>query len=218
VVPAIQPYVESVTIYQRSPAWTIPRLDFAYPAYAQRLFGRFPLIQRLDRAAALGFMEIGALAMTSRHWLRAPFRAVGRHQIKKVIADPDLRRKVTPVDEIGCKRVMPTDSWYSTLIKSNVELIDDPIAEVTSHGIRTKDGTERTADLVVLATGFEAHGFVAPMEVIGEGGRTLAQAWAGKPRAKHRRWHWLGDLHHRGWDEPRHLGARRPGTCRWAAD
>ena len=49
VVPAIQPYVESVTIYQRSPAWTIPRLDFAYPAYAQRIFARFPTIQRLDR-------------------------------------------------------------------------------------------------------------------------------------------------------------------------
>jgi cation diffusion facilitator CzcD-associated flavoprotein CzcO len=94
VVPAIQPYVERVTIYQRSPAWTIPRLDFAYPAYAQRLFGRFPVIHRLDRAAALGFMEVGALAMTSRHWLRAPFRTVGRHQIKKAIADPDLRRKV----------------------------------------------------------------------------------------------------------------------------
>jgi cation diffusion facilitator CzcD-associated flavoprotein CzcO len=183
VVPAIQPYVERVTIYQRSPAWTIPRLDFAYPAYAQRLFGRFPVIQRLDRAAALGFMEVGALAMTSRHWLRAPFRAVGRHQIKKAIADPDLRRKVTPVDEIGCKRIMPTDTWYSTLTKSNVELIDDPIAEVTSCGIRTKDGTQRTADLLVLATGFKAHGFVAPMEVIGEGGRTLAQAWAGRPRA-----------------------------------
>jgi cation diffusion facilitator CzcD-associated flavoprotein CzcO len=98
VVPAIQPYVESVTIYQRSPAWTIPRLDFAYPAYAQRLFARFPVIQRLDRAAALDFMEVGALALTRRHWLLVPFRAVGRHQIKKAIADPDLRRKVTPVD------------------------------------------------------------------------------------------------------------------------
>jgi cation diffusion facilitator CzcD-associated flavoprotein CzcO len=183
VVPAIQPYVESVTIYQRSPAWTIPRLNFAYPAYAQRIFARFPTIQRLDRAAILGFMELGALAMTRRHWLLPAFRAVARHHINKAIADPHLRRKVTPVDEFGCKRVMPTDTWYPTLTKPNVELIDDPIAEVTSSGIRTMDGTERAADVLVFATGFNAHGFVAPMEIIGEDGRTLGQAWSGKPRA-----------------------------------
>jgi cation diffusion facilitator CzcD-associated flavoprotein CzcO len=47
----------------------------------------------------------------------------------------------------------------------------------------SKDGTERAADVLVFATGFKAHGFVAPMEVIGEGSRTLAQAWDGKPRA-----------------------------------
>jgi len=32
----------------------------------------------------------------------------------------------------------------------------------------SKDGTERAADVLVFATGFKAHGFVAPMEVIGE--------------------------------------------------
>ena len=30
-------------------------------------------------------------------------------------------RKVTPTDEVGCKRIMLTDSWYPTLTKPNVE-------------------------------------------------------------------------------------------------
>ena len=30
VVPAIQPVVEHVDVYQRSPGWTIPKMDFAY--------------------------------------------------------------------------------------------------------------------------------------------------------------------------------------------
>ena len=183
VVPAIQPIVDRVTVYQRSPAWTIPRLDFAYSPRTQRAFARFPALQRLDRAATFGFFEFGTLALTSQPWLRPAFRAVARHQISKAISDPDLRRKVTPVDAVGCKRVMPTDAWYPTLTKPNVELITDRITEVTGHGIRTQDGGERPADVIIFATGFQTHGFVTPMEITGEGDRTLAQVWAGAPRA-----------------------------------
>ena len=46
-----------------------------------------------------------------------------------------------------------------------------------------KEGRERDADVLVLATGFQTHGFLAPMEVVGAGGRTLAEEWAGVPRA-----------------------------------
>ena len=90
---------------------------------------------------------------------------------------------MTPSDEIGCKRLMLTDDWYPTLTKPNVELVTDRIAEVTPTGIRTGDGTERPADVLVLATGFKTHGFVAPMEIVGAEGRTLAEEWAGIARA-----------------------------------
>jgi cation diffusion facilitator CzcD-associated flavoprotein CzcO len=183
VVPAIQPTVAHVDVYQRSPGWTIPKGDFAYGPRAQQLFARFPALQRLDRAAIFAFMELGALAMTRHRWLLRPFRALGRRQIAKAIDDPELRRKVTPRDEVGCKRIMLTDDWYPTLAKPNVDLVDDRIAAVTAGGIRTADGTERPADVLVLATGFRTHGFVAPMEIVGDGGRTLAQAWGTAPRA-----------------------------------
>jgi len=183
VVPAIQPIVEHVDVYQRSPGWTIPKMDHAYSERAQRLFARFPAVQRLDRAAIFAFMELGAAAMTRHRWLLHPFRAVGRRQITKTIEDGELRRKVTPSDEIGCKRIMLTDEWYPTLTKPNVELVADRIAEVTPTAVRTEDGTERRADVLVLATGFKSHGFVAPMEIVGAGGRTLAQEWATVARA-----------------------------------
>jgi cation diffusion facilitator CzcD-associated flavoprotein CzcO len=183
VVPAIQSSVEHVDVYQRSPGWTIPKMDFAYSERAQRLFARFPALQRFDRAAIFAFMEIGAAALTTRPWMRRPLRAVGRRQITRAIADPELRRKVTPSDEIGCKRMMLTDDWYPTLTKPNVDLITDRIAAITPTGIRTQDGAERPADVLVLATGFASHAFVAPMEVVGAGGRSLAQEWAPVARA-----------------------------------
>jgi cation diffusion facilitator CzcD-associated flavoprotein CzcO len=183
VVPAIQPQVAQLDIYQRSPGWTFPKMDFAYSERAKRLFARFPALQRADRAAIFAFMELGAAAMTSHRWLLAPFRAVARRQITSAIADPELRRKVTPGDEIGCKRLMLTDEWYPTLTKANVELINERIAEITPTGIRTDAGVERPADVLVLATGFKTHGFVAPMDIVGAAGRTLEQEWADVPRA-----------------------------------
>jgi cation diffusion facilitator CzcD-associated flavoprotein CzcO len=182
-VPAIQPLVEHIDVYQRSPGWTIPKMDFAYRDRTKRLFARFPALQRLDRMAVFAFMELGALGMTGRRRVLRAFRAVGHSQINKTIKDPALRAKVTPSDEIGCKRIMLTDEWYPTLTKPNVELVTDPIAEITPAGVRMEDGSERPADVLVLATGFETHGFVAPMEIVGSAGRTLAEEWTEVARA-----------------------------------
>jgi cation diffusion facilitator CzcD-associated flavoprotein CzcO len=182
-VPAIQPQVAHIDVYQRSPGWTFPKLDYAYSERAQRLFERFPALQRLDRASVFAFMELGAAAMTGHRWLLRPFRAIAKRQITRAISDPELRRKVTPTDELGCKRLMLTDDWYRTLEEPNVELITEAIESVTPTSIRSSDGVERRADVLVLATGFQTHGFVAPMEVVGAGGRTLAQEWSLLARA-----------------------------------
>jgi cation diffusion facilitator CzcD-associated flavoprotein CzcO len=180
IVPAIQPIVGHVDVYQRSPGWTLPKLDHAYGERARRAFKRMPVLQRLDREANFYYMELGALALTSQPWLRAALRAVGRWQITKAIKDPELRRRVTPTDEIGCKRMMLTDHWYPTLTRPNVSVITDQIEEVTPSGIRTAGGSTHPADVVVLATGFKTHGFVARMQVVGAGGRSLAQEWSAR--------------------------------------
>jgi cation diffusion facilitator CzcD-associated flavoprotein CzcO len=182
VVPAIQPQVAHVDVYQRSPGWTIPKLDFAYRERTKRLFARFPWLQRLDRQANFLFHEFGALGLTRHYWLMKPVKAVGRMQINRAIKDPELRRKVTPTDRIGCKRIMLTDDWYPALAKPNVELVADRVDAVTAAGVLA-GGVERPADVIVFATGFKSHGFTAPMEIAGEDGRSLDEAWAGAPTA-----------------------------------
>jgi cation diffusion facilitator CzcD-associated flavoprotein CzcO len=183
VGPAIADRVAQLDVYQRSPGWTFPKMDFAYSERTQGLFERYPALQRLDRAGVFAFMELGAAAMTSRPWLLGPFRAVARGQIDRAIADPELRRRVTPRDEVGCKRIMLTDEWYPTLTRPDVELVTEAIETVTADGVRTADGRERPADVLVLATGFQSHAFVAPMEIRGRGGLSLSDAWQPTPRA-----------------------------------
>ena len=128
-------------------------------------------------------METATAGITRRRWILRLFRRASLRRIRRQIDDPELRRKVTPTDEIGCKRIMVTDDWYPALTRPNVELITDRIEAITPRGVRTADGVERAADVLVLGTGFATHGFVAPMEIVGRGGRTLADAWEGVPKA-----------------------------------
>jgi cation diffusion facilitator CzcD-associated flavoprotein CzcO len=183
VVPAIQPQVAHLDVYQRSPGWTLPKGDFEYSPRTRALLKRIPALHRLDRASIMATQEIGAAALTSRPWLLPGLRTLGRLQIRRTISDPELRRKVTPSDEFGCKRLMLTDDWYPALTQPNVELVAERIAEVTPGGIRDAAGAERPVDAIVFATGFASHDFVAPMEIAGRGGRPLSEAWAGLPRA-----------------------------------
>jgi cation diffusion facilitator CzcD-associated flavoprotein CzcO len=183
VVPAIQPEVAQLDVYQRSPGWTLSKGDFEYSPRTRALFRRFPALHRLDRKAVYAFQDLAAAAFTSRRWLLPLFRALGARQIKTAIADPELRRKVTPSHEFGCKRIMLTDDWYPTLARDNVDLVVEGIDRVTASGIRDATGVERPTDAIVLATGFASHDFVAPMEIAGSEGLTLENAWAEVARA-----------------------------------
>jgi cation diffusion facilitator CzcD-associated flavoprotein CzcO len=182
VVPAIVDEVAALDVYQRSPGWTTPKLDFAYPPRVQALFARFPWLQRLDRASVFYLHEFFTYGMTRHRRLLKLLEAAGRFNIRRAIQDPELRRRVTPTDEVGCKRIMLTDDWYPALTRPNVELVTDRIEAIAPGGV-VAGGRERAADVLVLATGFKSHEFVAPMEIAGAGGRTLAEEWRGVARA-----------------------------------
>ena len=98
VVPSIQPEVAQLTVYQRSPGWTLPKMDFEYKPRTKRLFKRLPILQRLDRAVLFAFFDFAAAGMTRFPWILRLFRIFGKRQISKAIDDPELRRKVTPTD------------------------------------------------------------------------------------------------------------------------
>jgi cation diffusion facilitator CzcD-associated flavoprotein CzcO len=182
-VPAIASEVSQLDVYQRSPGWTLPRGDHRYSRVLQRLFAVAPALQRADRKFTFAALETMTLALTSQPWMRKGFEAVGRWQIRRGIDDQELRELVTPSDEIFCKRIMLTDAWYPTLARDNVSVITQPIKKLTPEGILLGDGEERPTDVIVYATGFESHAFIAPMQISGISGRTLEEAWGGVPRA-----------------------------------
>jgi cation diffusion facilitator CzcD-associated flavoprotein CzcO len=84
---------------------------------------------------------------------------------------------------MGCKRVLFTSDWYSTLRRDNVELLNGAVQRATAGGIVGADGVEREADSIIWGTGFDASRFVSPMEVRGLEGRSLDDTWGDSPEA-----------------------------------
>lgn len=182
-VPQIAPAAEQLTIYQRSAPWIIPKSDRQYPEWERRLFERFPARVAASRLGLFSFFEGGTYGFTGKPWVLKPFRGLANIARRQALRDPALRAKATPDYEIGCKRVLFTSDWYSTLVRDNVELVNGRIERVTASGVVGSDGVERPADVIIWGTGFQSHDFVAPMDIHGLDGRELNAVWAERPEA-----------------------------------
>ncbi len=170
-VPAIADRVAALTVFQRSAPHVIPKLDRAYR-------GRRPLGSRAAaRAFWTLFFETGALGLTSVRAAALPFRLASVALRRSQVPDPALRARLTPDHPIGCKRILISSDYYPTLARPHVELVTAPIGEVTATGVRTADGEEHPADVIILGTGFATTDFLAPMKVFGAGGRELSEQW-----------------------------------------
>ncbi|MGH6996633.1 MAG: flavin-containing monooxygenase, partial [Phenylobacterium sp.] len=114
--------------------------------------------------------------------LRIAQRVATWHR-NRAIADPDLRRKLTPDYTLGCKRVLISNDFYPALTRPNVELVVDAIARLTPQGVVDASGRLHEADVVIYATGFETNSFLGETALTGLGGLSLAQAWKAGPEA-----------------------------------
>jgi cation diffusion facilitator CzcD-associated flavoprotein CzcO len=178
LVPEVAPEAQRVYVFQRSAPWVVPKNDREYSRLEQRLFRRFPLIQRFVRQRQYWKFELLAWLMTGGNArARSFFESQLLRQIEKEVSDPELREKLEPAYPLGCKRVLVSDDWYETLTRPDVELVTEAVSEVGPDRIATADGVVREVDVIILATGFRTTEFLAPMEVAGVGGRDLNEAW-----------------------------------------
>ena len=177
VVPRIQPQVGELVLFQRTPPWVPPKADRRITGFEQRLYRRFPGLQRLARGLIYGGRELTVLGFTGRPgMLRAGQRAAELHLARQV-KDPQLRAALTPSYAMGCKRVTPSNEYYPALTRPNVTVVAAALDRVEGDVLVGSDGSRHRADVVVLATGFAVTTPAFAGLVTGRGGRTLADAW-----------------------------------------
>jgi cation diffusion facilitator CzcD-associated flavoprotein CzcO len=182
-VPAIQPKVEKLHVFQRTPPWVVPHTNRPITDFERRLYRRVPAAQRLVRGAIYTMRETLVLGFVKRPRLMRILERAARRHIERQVPDPALREKVTPGYEFGCKRILPSNRWYPALGKPNVELVTDGIAEVRPRSVVGADGVEREVDAIVFGTGFHVVDMPVGQMVTGRDGRTLSDVWNGSPRA-----------------------------------
>ncbi|MGI5168527.1 flavin-containing monooxygenase [Spirillospora sp. CA-253888] len=170
-------------LFQRTAQWVFPAGNRRYGPLVRRLHRRFPVLDRLAyRWQEFLISAVLAQALVRPGWQRRLIAALCRRNLASV-ADPELRRRLTPPDQPMCKRLIASAGFYRAVQRPDVEVVADAIDHVEPRGIVTADGRLHEIDVLVLATGFDAHAYVRPMKLTAPDGRTLDELWRDGPHA-----------------------------------
>jgi 4-hydroxyacetophenone monooxygenase len=195
--PVLAQEVEQLTIFQRSPQWAFPSPEYFRTVSAEKQWllknvpyydkwYRFTLFWRtgdglhasLRRDPSWPHPERSLNALNDQQ--RVDLTAYIESQIGD---DPELLAKAIPTYPPFGKRMLIDNGWFGMLTRDNVDLVVDPILEVTEDGVVTDSGDRYPADVLILATGFQSNKFLWPMEIVGRSGQTLSELWGEDPRA-----------------------------------
>jgi len=193
VAPAIVDEVASLTVIQRTPQWASPFPKFGQDISAplRRLLAEVPIYRlwyRLRLSWAFNDKLYEALTQDP-DW---------DGQGRSINAINDLHRKGLTAyakSELGDsqhllpavlpdyppfgKRMLLDNGWFRTLAHDKVTLVTDRVTEILPDAVVTGDGAVHKADVVIWATGFDVANLLAPMKVVGRGGRELHKDWDG---------------------------------------
>jgi cation diffusion facilitator CzcD-associated flavoprotein CzcO len=182
LIPKLAEKAADLIVYQRTPIWVVPKIDFSIPVRAQKLFARFPLAQRAARFISDGIFEL-MMVTAVLHFRRFRRLNIGAADLAKMhrfasIRDKELRDKLTPDYDFGCKRPTYSNNYYRTFTRPHVHLETEGIERVEPDGIVSADGHKTVIDTLVLATGFDLWDANFPaIEVVGRDSRNLGKWW-----------------------------------------
>jgi len=179
LVPALARRGARVTLFQRTPAWIVPREDHPVDVADRRLFAEDPSALAAHRARLYDEGEARFASRSGDEEAAAEMRQVALDHLARQVPDPALRRALTPDYAFGCKRVLLSDDFYPAIADGSVTLEPSALAEVRGSSLVAASGARYEADMIVLATGFvTTRQPYAPL-VTGERGETLDEHWSG---------------------------------------
>lgn len=185
-MPELQKTAASVTVFQRTPPWIVPRLDRAITDRERELFRRRPLAQLARRGLVYAARELQLLSFTKGGRWRELGRREALRMLEEQVPDAALRARLTPDYELGCKRVLLSNDYLPALAAPNVEVVTTAVAEVRPEGVVDGDGRLHEVDVVVFGTGFRVMDIPVGHALTGRNGVTLADAWAQGGAEAHR--------------------------------
>ena len=183
IVPKIAPRVKQLTVFQRTPAWILPRNDRLTTPFSRWAMRYVPGLQTLRRLSQYWAAEPIAVGFSLKPKALGSSQKRADRFMRSQIDDPAVQDQLVPPYSIGCKRVLLSDTFYPVLNRPNVDLVTRSIARLTPDGLVTGNGNHWPADVLIYATGFKPFNPTHQVRIAGRDGRVLADDWAGGPEA-----------------------------------
>ncbi len=175
VVPELAKVAGQLTVFQRTPAWVLPKLDYAYKEKTLDKLEQKPLSRWLYRkqiywtleASAAGFvidprvMKVGQL-MAYRHL--------------RVVKNKQTRAALTPNYTMGCKRILMSNSYLQAFNLPQVKLVG-AVDAITENSV-VSAGVAHDVDVIIFCTGFDITGDAAQFAMKGKDGLSITEHWA----------------------------------------
>ncbi|GEB47943.1 flavin-containing monooxygenase [Streptomyces cacaoi] len=178
LVTALAGTAHRLTVFQRTPQWVLPLPNWRTGRVARGLRRRFPRLHKAERRLLFAlYYWFFSPAFVEPGWRR---RLIGRlcRAHLRTVTDPELRRRLAPAYPPLCKRIVMSHRYYRAAQHPSVSFVTDRITRLVPHGVETENGTLHEADVLIYATGFDAHSYLRPAELTGPSGRSLSEAWA----------------------------------------
>ena len=183
ITTALAGVAERLSLFARRPHWVLALPSLRYTALGHWLHRTFP---GLGPAAHRGWQRVFESTMShaaTRPGARRTLVGLLCRACLRTVRDPELRAKLTPTDDPLCKRLIISGGFYREVQRESVDVVDTAIDRIEPRGVRTTDGRLHELDVLVLATGFHSQRFMRPMEVVGEDGVSLEDAWVKGPHS-----------------------------------
>ncbi|MDP6707715.1 MAG: NAD(P)/FAD-dependent oxidoreductase [Alphaproteobacteria bacterium] len=179
IVPAIVDRVAKVSLFQRTAQWILPLANPAYTEAEKAEFRSAPeLMEEFYQSISERFANSFARAVVGDAGQMRRLEEACEANLVENVHDSVLREQLTPDYKVACKRLIMSDNFYPAIQKPNADLVTAGIVRIEPEGVRTRGGVLHPLDVVVLATGFDAHRFMRPMTVVGRDGVSLDEVWA----------------------------------------
>ncbi len=177
-LPEIAPDVKNLSVFQRSPAWVLPRDMRSYSDFDKKLFKAFPLMRKLHRLRLYATNESRVLPIIHAR-LAQSFQFLAKAFLDYQVRDKKLRRQLTPDYTIGCKRILISNKYFPMFSRDNVDLITDGIKEIRENSVVDSNGVEHPADAIIFGTGFvtDPRVYMKNFTLTGLPGHDIHQDW-----------------------------------------
>ena len=182
-VPRIAPLARSVTVYQRSANWILPKPDRRFSRLERKLFALVPPLEIAYRWSIYLRFETRFSAFLEGSRLTGLLEKVALGHLKSQIVDREVRATQRPDYRAGCKRILISNDYLASLDRPCSTVVTEPIDHVDATGITDTSGVRRPADAVIFATGFRTTEFLSPIDIRGRDGQRLTDAWSEGPKA-----------------------------------